>query len=395
MLEPLYFKGVKAGRFVFLLEHGYAINKAAELAKQSKLMKEVQEEIMLAALATKGDPWLYETVKQEDLIYSTEFRKVFCQQVDWGKGIDEALEFAERKADNAVAFAAGDDVKRPDLSRFAVNIRLVMCKANRAAFNEEQFKMITFKLWRKARKGEDSELPHFVECTLVPGSGHIRLVCTDMKSVDWLTQNFSRMELWPGASICLMREKKFLESSIFSVYLPDSANDELPCILKNLQNQNPGTDTSRWTVLIRTVQPDNTSIELLLLIPHAAEQKPNSTFDLNYKLCRVKFSTPVLDSPEDTQVAFHATFPDSNRMPTEAIFKRLERDNRGTKTELDTSAWKFMHRRESMLNFYVDARSAETIKQADYEIDYKFQKVKFIPATWKDRGYKGQPSAST
>lgn len=393
MLDPFYFKGVKAGRFVFLIQNGFALNKAAELAKQSKLINEVQEEIMLAALQSKGDSWLYETVKQENLIYSSEFRKAFCQQVDWGKSIEDALEFSERRADNAVAFATGDGVVRPALSRFAVNIRLVMCKANRAPFNEEQFKMITFKLWRKARKGEDSELPHFVECTLVPESGHIRLVCTDMKSVDWLTANFSRMELWPGASICLMREKKFLESEIFSVSLPDSANDELTCILKNLQNQNVETETSKWHVLTRQLHPDNTTVELLLMIPAAQERKPNedTTFELNYKVGRVKFTAPV-HGPEETQVAFHANFPESLRMSTEAIFKRIERDSGGT---LDTSAWKFMHRREGMLNFYVDAKSAEVLEQTHYEISYKFQKVKFVPATWKDRGYKGQPNATS
>uniref|UniRef100_A0A1Q3EXN0 DUF4780 domain-containing protein n=1 Tax=Culex tarsalis TaxID=7177 RepID=A0A1Q3EXN0_CULTA len=392
MLESLYFKGVNAGRFVFLLEQGYALEKAVEVTKQSKLIKNILEEIMLKALLAKGDSWLYKTVKQEDLIYSSEFRKAFFYQADWGVSIEDALEFAERRADNAVAFATGDEVIRPDLSRFLVNIRLVICKANRAAFNEEQFKMIAFKLWRKARKGEDSALPHFVECTLVPGSGHIQLICTDLESVDWLSQTFSRMELWPDAAICLMREKKFLESEFFAVSLPDSANDESTSILENLKTQNDGTDTSKWTVLTRHLQPDNKTVSLLLLIPLGQAQKSNedATFELNYKTNRVKFSTPE-DGPEDNQVAFHATFPESHRMSMEEIFERLKRDS-----GIDTSRWKFkfMNRRECLLNFYVDAKSAELIKQANYELRFKSKKAKFIPATWKDRGYKGQPNAT-
>lgn len=395
-------RGEAIGRFRFLLEHDYPFNKAVQLAQQKSVFDKLLLDLALTKLKEKGiDVKAYDMIKANNTKYATQFRKGIAEQISRGRHFEDSLELAVKRADTLLSFSPGGNTSRPEsdfdadpnVRKGTTEIRMAISKTNHPVgmINEKEFEMLRTNLLKHFEAESDrNTLPHFLQCTFFDKLGYVRLICADEKTVKWLTQALPKLSLWPNATLCIMREKTFKQSKAFCASFPDSVSDSSKAILGFLQSQNTGIDTTRWKVLSRQLQDDRTTVKLLLLMPAEPDRKiiMDSKYELNYKFSKVKFTTPNLNSAKTWgRVAFSATFPDSVGEKAEDMFKYMESQNTG----MDASEWSVVERRkivrdgkkEIQLIFVVDSCSAEIIRLAKNEINYKFTKVRLYPESLK------------
>lgn len=382
---PKFLKGVEADRFLFLLEAGYPFEDALRMVNDAKLFEEAQEKILKELLQARGDKWLLEQLETQYSTYGLEFRLTFIQYSGLGNSAEDSLKFAERRANTRVSFWKGERaIMPPNIKECPTDTKLVICSTNRLAINDEQFQLLMGKLWKPIKKITDlNEMPNIVGYHFVPDPGYIRVICTDKPTAQYVITVLSRVDTWPNASLCIMNEKKYLESQIFSVVLPNAPSEKLPRILKNLEKQNPGLEPMKWTILTRRPLPEQPLFEkeqLHILIPREGDGAAieRAGFELNYKSGKVKLTIPDACVVPNNRVTFAGDFPDSNRLSIEDIFKIIEQLNE----HLCTDAWSAVKRKKyrgDMRKFYTDQQSAEQLKQMGYEINYKSGKVKLTP----------------
>ncbi|XP_039450056.1 uncharacterized protein LOC120428984 [Culex pipiens pallens] len=404
MTKKFSLKGEAIQRFRFLLENDYPFEKAALMAQQKKACTNLILEMGLAMLQETGtNPKIYEAIKANNSSYATEFRKTFYDLIGRHRALDACLESALRKADTLLAFSPSGNPCRPetDLEAGRVvkglpEVRMAISKANHPVgmINQKEFETLRANLLKRIESINDpAGWPHFLQCTFFEKLGYVLLICADDKTVKWLTQNLPKLELWPNATLCIMREKTFKQSKAFGASFPDSVLDSNKVILGYLQSQNTGIDTTKWKVLSRQLQDDRTTVKLLLLMPAEPDRKTivAANCELNFKFSKIKFTTPNVNSAKTWgRVAFAATFPDSIGEKSEDIFKYIESQNEG----MDTTEWTVTERRRAVLGgkkeiqlvFVVDSCSAEIIRLAKHEINYKFSKVKLEQQSLKKSG---------
>lgn len=405
MTKPQFsLRGEAIQRFRFLLENDYPLEKAAVLAQQKQACSNLILEMGLALLKETGtNPKVYDAVKANNSSYATEFRKTFYDLIGRHRPLDTCLEASLKKADTLLAFSAAGNPCRPesDLEAGRVvkglpEVRMAISKANHPVgmINQQEFTTLRTNLLKRIETINDPVgWPHFLQCTFFENLGYVLLICADDRTVKWLTQNLPKLELWPNATLCIMREKTFKQSKAFCASFPDSVLDSSKTILGYLQSQNTGIDTTKWKVLSRQLQDDRTSVKLLLLMPADPDRKTieAANNELNFKFSKIKFTTPNPNSVKTWgRTAFSATFPDSFGEKSEDIFKYLESQNEG----MDASEWTVTERRkivrdgkkEIQLVFVVDSCSAEIIRLAKNEINYKFTKVKLMQENLKKAG---------
>lgn len=394
-------KGDAIQRFRFLLENDYPLGEAAKLAQQKTSCIKLMLDMGLAMLKEAGtNPLAYDAILANNSVYATEFRKTFFDLIERGRPLDACLESALKKTDTSLSFSPGGNPCRPETDMNAgevvkgtPEVRMAISKTNHPVgmISQQEFETLRTSLLKRIENSYDpATWPHFLQCTFFDKLGYVLLICADDKTAKWLTQNLPKLNLWPKATICIMREKTFKHSKAFCACFPDSVLDSNKSMLGFLQSQNDGIDTTKWKVLSRQLQDDRTTVKLLLLMPAEPDRKTvvAANHELNYKFSKIKFTTPNLNSAKTWgRVSFSATFPDSVGEKSEDIFKYMESQNDG----LDTSDWTVTDRKkvirdgkkEIQLTFIVDSCSAEIIRLAKYEINYKFNKVKLMQETLK------------
>uniref|UniRef100_A0A1Q3F4W1 DUF4780 domain-containing protein n=1 Tax=Culex tarsalis TaxID=7177 RepID=A0A1Q3F4W1_CULTA len=378
---PEVLKGAEAGRFINLLEAGLDFEAAVTATNDATLFKEVLENYLLELLRTRDDPWLLEQVETNCSSYGGYFREAFIRQTGAGFPVEEALEFAERKTNTGVSF--WNDVSAilsPEKMECPSNIRLVICSTDRKAINEEQYLKMLTKMWKSLKKVEHiDEMPCIVGCFLVPDPGYVRISCRDRFSVDWVARVLAKVNVWSNASLCVMREKKFLESLIFFVRLPTG---NIPFALEILRKQNSDLCTKAWKILtkkrMKGVQ-NNYLVHLLIPREGQAIMIEKGGFELNYNSEKLKFTIPDDGAKTEGRVQFVGDFPCSENLSMEQIFKIIELQNDFLCTDLWTPGKRRKLTNKDLRKFFTDLRSAEAIRQNDYEINYKFTKVTLTP----------------
>lgn len=402
MSKPFSLKGEAIQRFRFLLEHDYPFEEAAKLAQQKSFCTKLMLDMGLAMLKETGtNPLVYDAIKANNSPYAKQFRETFYDLLARSRPLDTCLELALRKADTVMAFSAGGNSTRPESDLKAgesvkgtPEVRMAISKANYPVgmISQQEFETLRTSVMKRIENGNDpATWPHFLQCTFFDKLGYVLLICADDKSAKWLTQNLPKMNLWPNVTLCIMREKMFKESKAFCACFPDSVQDSSKTLLGYLQSQNDGIDTTKWKVLSRQLQDDRKTVKLLLLVPAEPDRSTivaAKNQELNFKFTKIKFTTPNLNSAKTWgRVAFSAIFPESVGEKSEDMFKYLESQNTG----LDSSEWTVTERKKVVrdakkgiqLTFVVDSCSAEIIRLAKYELNYKFSKVKFVTESLK------------
>lgn len=395
-------KGEAIQRFRFLLEHDYPFEEAAKLAQQKNFCTKLMLDMGLAMLKESGtNPLVYDALKANNTVYAAQFRKTFLELLGRQRPLDTCLELALKKADTLTAFSSGGNPCRPEsdskageVVKRSPEVRMAISKTNHPVgmISQQEFETLRTSLLKRIENSNDTaSWPHFLQCTFFDKLGYVLLICADDKTAKWLTQNLPKLNVWPNTTVCVMREKTFKQSKAFCASFPDSVLDSSKTILGFLQSQNDGIDTTKWKVLSRQLQEDRTTVKLLLLMPAEPDRKTIAAAknqELNYKFSKIKFTTPNLNSSKTWgRVAFSAVFPDSVGEKSEDIFKYLESQNTG----LDSSEWTVTERKTVVRDgnkgvhvvFVVDSCSAEIIRLAKYELNYKFNKVKFVTESLK------------
>ncbi|XP_055609271.1 uncharacterized protein LOC129756420 [Uranotaenia lowii] len=155
--------------------------------------------------------------------------------------------------------------------------------------NSEQAEKIKSAILKKVLDQKQTELkPKFDECVFV--TDYLRVICADTNTYHWLQGIVSKLELWEGASLKIMSEKKLLKIGIsYFGSFADSKDDNNEEILKFIQSQNDELDTSKWHIIKRKDVPSKKAVELTFTMDAESIRKLYSTkYLIRYKFGRVQ-----------------------------------------------------------------------------------------------------------
>lgn len=132
--------------------------------------------------------------------------------------------------------------------------------------------------------------PRFYNCSFI--EGYLSVVCEDLPTRGWLKKTVPTLKLWEGAEIKVIPERNVLKLDVWLAYFPKSDTVSTPEILKFLENQNEGIDTSKWVVISRKEELRNKgTIELVMTVdPDSEALILEKDCMLNYQFKAVLFT---------------------------------------------------------------------------------------------------------
>ncbi|XP_039450059.1 uncharacterized protein LOC120428987 [Culex pipiens pallens] len=375
--------GMRIERFRFLLKQGYPFETAFYGACRRPHFELVASSVALGAIARRSeqDPWMYEMLyhdekRNEKHSYSGHFRQSFHTLIEQGESVEDALALARRETDTRTVLETPNGLCDPKTFEGKIRIIIGSTRHPEEGITTEEFRQIIAEMRTNLAKIKDIRyIPHLVECTLVPGTGYILVICGDAITVRWVRLTLKWMTLWPGASLFMVREEKFLASCIMTLSIPDGIARKLGDIMKQLKVQNRKVKIDKWSVLTAEQLDKQRLNKLTIMLPL---KDLNKLKTLNSPLHYINHKLRLVAPEDRTSIGKRALFRGFFRvkdMETKDLFKEIESANEGVAV---TDEWKQLHRRTGRIMFFVDAASARAIRAAGDEINFQSTTVKLV-----------------